>query len=106
MRGDIITISKEWLLHKIIEFLILIYDCKKETTYTDDRCLYAEDLSYVTGWLKALEVSNDTNEVINDILSSKTDKYFDYWRQGKWGEKELRGLKELRSAIKKELPEN
>ena len=96
-------ISKEWLLQKIIAFLIIIHDCRDETIYANDRSLYSEDLFYVTGWLKKLEIDGNIDFVLQDILSPKTDKHFDYWRQGEWGEREMKGLSDLRKMIQEKV---
>ena len=91
---------KEHLIESILKFMTVLYDCYKNTTYANDRSIYAEDIAVAMGWV--VEIRNDTelSEVIEDIFSRQTNKYFtDYWRQGEWGMNQNKAFKELKVSI-------
>lgn len=86
---------------QIIEFLAVIEDCLKSTTFAADRTVFQQDISVVASWLTAIHRGTEVNKVIDQILDPQTDKYFgDYWRQGEWGEKELSALTSLQVALR------
>ena len=88
------------LIEKIINFMTVIYKCYTNTTYVEDRVIYAKDLAMVMGWIVNIKSNNDTQNVVAEILSSQTDKYFgDYFKQGKWGTEELNALMELKKSL-------
>ena len=85
---------------QIIEFLAVIEDCLKSTTFAADRAVFQQDIPVVASWLTAMHRGTEVNKVIDQILDPQTDKYFgDYWRQGDWGEKEMSALKDLQTAL-------
>ena len=96
------NISTDWLISKILDFLTVLYKCFSETTYAQDRSLYANDIATAVGWLVRLHQGAIADEVARDIVNSSTTKHFtDYWKQGSWGDLEAQAVKELQEAIRK-----
>lgn len=94
------SMSTDWLIQKILDFMAVLYECYTNTTYAQDRTVYAKDIAMAMGWIVKIKNGDNLQDVVNQILGPETDKYFgDYWRQGEWGEKELEALK----SFKKEL---
>lgn len=93
-------LTKELLFQRIIEFMIIIYDCRINTSYANDRSIYSENLVYVMSWIKALENNVAPEIVVKEILESNEAKHFcDYFRGGVWGEKEINGFVQLQKDI-------
>jgi len=96
------TLDKESLVEKLLDFLTVLHRCFSETTYVQDRPLYATDIAVAVGWLVRLREGALPNEVRADIVDSATTKHFaDYWKQGTWGEIEVLALKMLQDEIGK-----
>jgi len=94
-------IDKASLASKILDFLAVLHSCLSETTYTQDRSIYASDIAIVVGWLVKLHQGQAANDVANLIVDSSTTKGFtDYWRQGHWGDLEARALNDLQSWVR------
>jgi hypothetical protein len=94
----------DWLVSKVLDFLAVLHKCFMETTYSEDRSLYAMDIAAATGWLVRLHQGESIDGVVAQILDSSTNKQFtDYWRKGKWGELESRGLSELQQELTRVL---
>ncbi|MHB1003551.1 MAG: hypothetical protein ACYC1B_06975 [Thermoleophilia bacterium] len=97
-------ISQKRLMDRILDFIIVLDRCYRETSYTKDRAIYANDLAVSSGWLARLHSNEDVSEVANEIVSASTSKYFtDYWRQGAWGEMQAAGLQRLQEEVRNEL---
>jgi hypothetical protein len=91
----------QWLREKILEFMITIEDCLISTTYTEDRSLYASDLATAARWLIKLHKKEPLINICLEIVSPNTSKYFgDYWKQGSWGDNEMKSLDILQEQIK------
>lgn len=94
-------IDKALLASKILDFLAVLHRCHSETTYTQDRSIYASDIATAVGWLVKLDQGEAPDDVAKIIIDSSTTKGFtDYWRQGHWGDLEARALNDLQSWIK------
>lgn len=86
---------------KILDFMSVVYACYSDTTFANDRIIYAHDLAEATGWLMALRAGYPTDSVVSKILSPTTAKHFlDYWRQGDWGDKEANAFEKLVAAMR------
>ena len=48
------TLDKESLVEKLLDFLTVLHRCFSETTYVQDRPLYATDIAVAVGWLVRL----------------------------------------------------
>ena len=91
----------QWLQEKILDFMITIEDCLISTTYTSDRTLYTNDLATAARWLIKLYKKEPIINICCEIVSTKTSKYFgDYWKQGSWGNNEMKSLNILQEQIK------
>lgn len=89
------------LASKILDFIAVLHRCFSETTYAEDRSIYATDIAVAVGWLVKLHQGQAPNDITNLIVESSTNKYFtDYWRRGMWGELEAKALDDLQSWIK------
>lgn len=94
------TITSDQLTEKILAFMAVIHACHAETTFANDRSVYAQDLMAAMGWLAALRAGTSAADVAAEINSPQTDKQFgDYWRQGEWGDKQAAALKKLQSSV-------
>ena len=95
------SIAADRLIQKVLDFMTVLYQCYKGTTYAEDRVTYAKDISMAMGWLVKIRGNCDIEGLLNEILSPETDKYFgDYWRQGEWGEKEMDALEKLKRELR------
>lgn len=94
------NISANWLVQRILDFMVVMYECYTNTTHTEDRMVYAKDIAIAMGWIVKVRSGDDLQEIVHQILGPETDKYFgDYWRQGEWGEKELEALEDLKREL-------
>jgi hypothetical protein len=85
---------------KIIEFMAVINDCLVGTNVAKDRDIYRRDIAIAAQWLIDLNKGVDPEEIVDEIKNSQTDKHFsDYWRQGAWGDMEIKALKRLQKSI-------
>ena len=92
---------RDQLIQKILDFMVVIYECYSNTTFANDRSVYTQDIAAAMGWIVELKNGVDPERVIAKILSPTTDKHFDdYWRQGDWGDKEANALKKLKDSLK------
>ncbi|MFH2124595.1 MAG: hypothetical protein ABIJ50_14075 [Pseudomonadota bacterium] len=88
------------LILKILDFMAVIHECYSNTTFANDRSVYAKDLATAMGWIVELRAGINNQIVKDKIFSSVTEKHFgDYWRQGDWGDKEANALKKLKDSI-------
>ena len=95
------TISPDWLTNKIFDFVSTLHQCYVDTTYAQDRTVYAKDIATAVGWIVDIRNGHKVEAVISKILSLETAKFFgDYWRQGDWGDQELKALKALKDELK------
>jgi hypothetical protein len=93
-------ITRDQLVQKILDFMSVIHECYSDTIFTNDRSIYAQDLTEAMGWIVELRNAADVDGVVAKILSPATDKHFgDYWRQGDWGDKEADALKRLKDGL-------
>ena len=93
--------SSSQLTQEILDFMVVIHECYSNTTFANDRSVYAKDLAIAMGWIAELRAGAGVKNVRDEILSPTTDKHFgDYWRQGNWGNKEASALKELKDNIR------
>ena len=93
--------AARWLLNRVIDFVGALEDCYRETTFVQDRPIFADDIAAAAGWIVELQRGQEPEVVIEKILSTETDKHFgDYWRNGKWGDYSASALQELRAAIR------
>ena len=93
-------IDRDQLIQKILDFMTVIHECYSNTTFSNDRSVYAQDLVAAMGWIVELRSGTDVEIVRDRILSPATEKHFgDYWRQGDWGDKESNALKQLKDSI-------
>lgn len=98
------NITTDWLSTKILEFIAILKSCLSETTFFEDRCLYASDLAAAANWLARLHGGERAPSIANEILEPATAKQFtDYWRQGVWGERESAALMDLQDSIRSKL---
>jgi hypothetical protein len=96
--------DKKWLMDKILEFMSILDDCLRSTTYADDRPIYTNDLAVASAWLIKLYKGVCLVDIYNDIISDHTSKQFtDYWRQGLWGETESRAITALQGDIRQKF---
>ena len=92
--------SENKLLRKILTFMTVIYECYSNTNFAEDRSIYAQDLTEAMGWVVDLLNKKKVEFVVANIKSLETEKYFtDYWRQGKWGEKENTAFASLKRDL-------
>lgn len=93
----------QFLEQQILEFMSVIEECLKSTSYADDRPVYLKDMAKAASWLIRLHKKvSPPLEIAQEIISTQTDKYFvDYWRQGEWGDREAKALKNLQEEIQK-----
>jgi len=90
-----------WLRDRVIEFVGALEDCYRETTFAQDRPIFAKDIAAAASWIVELQRGEEPEVVIEKILSTETDKQFgDYWRNGEWGDRSANALQELRAAIR------
>lgn len=95
------SIDHDQAIQSILDFMGLIHECHARTTFAEDRVVYTQDLMEAMGWLVRLRQGDELENVIEEILSEKTEKHFgDYWRQGTWGDKEASGLKSLKQKMR------
>ena len=95
-------ITSDWLSMRILEFIAVLDTCLTETTFVEDRRLYASDVAVAANWLARLHGGEQASLVANEILEPATAKQFtDYWRQGAWGERESAALSNLQDDIRK-----
>jgi len=93
-------IDSDRLIQQILGFMTVIYECYSNTTFANDRSVYTQDLATAMGWIVELRAGADVKSVRDKILSPATEKHFgDYWRQGDWGDKEAKALKQLKDSI-------
>ena len=93
-------VDSDQLTQKILGFMAVIHECYSNTTFANDRSVYAQDLAAAMGWIVELRAGADVKSVRDKILSPATEKHFgDYWRQGDWGDKEADALKQLKDSI-------
>ena len=92
--------NSDQLTQNILDFMAVIHECYSDTTFANDRSIYAKDLAAAMGWIFELKAGTDIKSIRDQILSPTTDKHFgDYWRQGDWGDKEAAALKKLKDSI-------
>jgi len=92
--------KSDQLILKILDFMTVIHECYSNTTFANDRSVYAKDLATAMGWIVELRAGTNNQIVRDKILSLATEKHFgDYWRQGDWGDKEAKALKKLKDSI-------
>ena len=85
----------------IIDFIGALGDCYTETTFAQDRPIFASDIAVAATWLVDLQRGMEPELVIEKILSSETSKKFgDYWRNGEWGDRSASALEDLRAAVR------
>ena len=90
-----------WLRDRVIEFVGVLEDCYRQTTFAKDRPVFARDITAAAGWIVELQRGAELEVVIEKILSGETDKHFaDYWRNGEWGDRSANALQQLRAAIR------
>ena len=95
-----VAITSDQLTQKILDFMTVVHECYSDTTFANDRTIYAQDLAAAMGWIAELKNGADAKDVVSKILSPVTDKHFgDYWRQGDWGDKEAEALKKLKDSL-------
>lgn len=95
------NITNDWLSAKVVEFIAVLNACLSETTFSEDRRLYAGDIAAATIWLTRLQEGEQAPLVAGEILQPITAKQFtDYWRQGRWGERESKALMDLQDSIR------
>jgi hypothetical protein len=95
------SISRSQLTQEILEFMKEIHECYSNTSYANDRTVYAQDLMEAMGWIVSLQSGEGTEDVIAKIKSPETEKHFsDYWRQGDWGKQEAIALKKLKDRLR------
>jgi len=88
------------LTEKILDFMAVISECYSNTSFANDRLLYARDLVTAMDWIVELRHGVDVEKIIAKILSPEIDKYFgDYWKQGDWGANEVNALKKLQDSL-------
>ena len=88
--------SRDQLLNQIIDFMIVIRECYLNTTYINDRSVYASDLAVTVGWVARIRAGENLDAIRSMILDHSTQKHFsDYWRQGPWGENEVSAFNDL-----------
>ena len=93
--------SAIWLRDRVIDFAGSLEDCYRETTFAQDRPIFAKDIAAATSWIVELHRGEEPETIVERILSTETDKQFgDYWRSGEWGERSANALEELRNAIR------
>lgn len=93
-----------WLRDRVIDFVGELEDCYQETTFAQDRPIFAKDIAVAAGWIVELRRGEEPEVVIEKILSTQTDKQFgDYWCNGEWGERSVNALQELRAVIRGRL---
>lgn len=93
--------DKELFRSMIMDFLIVVHKCFHETTYAQDKALYANDIAMAVGWLVKLHQCEAPKDVATAIVDSSTTKYFtDYWKSGHWGGLEAEALKHLQDTIR------
>lgn len=96
----ILKMSSDFLKQQILDFMTVIHECYSETTFANDRPIYAQDLAAAMGWIVELKDGVNAKKIVEKILSLGTAKHFgDYWRQGDWGDKEAKALKKLKDSI-------
>jgi hypothetical protein len=75
-----------------------------ETTFVEDRRLYADDLTAANAWLTRLGAGESPTVIAAEILAPATTKQFTYyWRQGAWGDLEREALDTLQDTIRRRL---
>ena len=90
-----------WLRDRVLDFVGTLEDCYRETTFAQDRPVFAKDIAAAAGWIVGLQRGEESEVVIEKILSTETDKQFvDYWRSGEWGDRSANALQKLRAAIR------
>lgn len=95
------NITTDWLSAKIVEFIAVLKACLSETTFAEDRRLYASDIAAAAAWLSRLQGGEQAPAIADEILEPATAKQFtDYWRQGLWGERESKALMDLQDSIR------
>ncbi len=95
------TSASEWLREQLTDFMSVVEENLRATTYANDRPVYMADLAQIAEWLVKLHKGVPPADVASEIIAPQTDKYFgDYWRQGKWGNNEAAALKKLQDAIR------
>lgn len=98
------NITTVWLCSAIREFIAILDRCSSETTFVEDRRLYADDLAAANTWLARLDAGEPPDEIAAEILAPATAKQFtDYWRQGVWGDMESTALNTLQDTIRRQL---
>jgi hypothetical protein len=96
--------TTDWLSSAIREFITILNQCLNETTFVEDRRLYADDHAAANGWLTRLAAGEPPTVVAAEILAPATAKQFtDYWRQGTWGDLESAALNTLQDTIRRRL---
>lgn len=97
-------ITTDWLSSEIRAFLFILDRCLNETTFVEDRCLFAADLAAADAWLARLDAGEPPDAIAAEILAPGTAKQFtDYWRQGVWGDLESAALNTLQDTIQRQL---
>ena len=93
--------NKHDLSELILDFMTVIHRCHAQTTFTEDKKVYARDLVVAMHWIAELREGAEIEAVIEKINHPAVDKHFgEYWRQGEWGDDELNALSELRSRAR------
>lgn len=92
----------KFLQRQILEFMSIIEECLKSTSYASDRAVYLKDMARAASWVIKLHKETSSLEIAREIINPETDKYFgDYWRQGEWGDREAKALKNLQEQVQK-----
>ena len=95
------NITSSWLSSAILAFVATLNRCLSDTTYVEDKRLYADDLKVANMWLNRLGNGESANVIATQILEPATAKQFtDYWRQGVWGDMESAALSALQEKIR------
>jgi hypothetical protein len=97
-------VDKTWLQEQIIGFMVVVLDCLSSTTYANDRAAYQHDITLIAEWLAELHKGAPASDVAGSIIDRQTDKSFgDYWKQGEWGNNELKALKSLQATLEDKI---
>ena len=95
------NITTDWLSAKVVDFIAVLKNCMSETTFSEDRRLYADDIASAAARLARLQKGEQAPSIADEILEPATAKQFtDYWRQGVWGERESKALMDLQNSIR------
>lgn len=96
--------TREWLTEQVLNFMAIVSDCYRETSYAPDRSVYATDMAVAMRWVADLRRDVDVETVCEDILGDTSTKYFnEYYRSGEWGERHNEAFAAMQKTIKKAM---